>query len=203
MPTVRRYLLPVLLLGVTVAGPGCATFQQVMALRNVDFAFDQVANVRLAGIDVSRVRSFSDLSLGDAARLTAAVADRNLPLSLDVRLSALNPPENSVDARLVRMDWTFLLEGRETLSGVFADEILLPPGQPRTVPIGVALNLVEFFDGSARDLVDLALSLAGAGGSPAEVAIVASPTVQTALGPIRYPRPLTLVRRTVGDDQDD
>lgn len=200
MPRFSRPLLAVLLVTAALVPTGCATFQQVMALRNVDFAFDRVSNVRLAGVDVSRVRSFSDLSLGDAARLTAAVADRNLPLSLDVHLSALNPPDNSVDARLVRMDWTFLLEGREALSGVFADEILLPPGEPRTVPLSVGLNLVEFVDGSARELVDLALSIAGAGGSPAELAVVASPTVQTVLGPIRYPRPLTLVRTTVGQD---
>lgn len=200
MPRFRRPLLAVLLVTAALVPTGCATFQQVMALRNVDFAFDRVSNVRLAGVDVSRVRSFSDLSLGDAARLTAAVADRNLPLSLDVHLSALNPPDNSVDARLVRMDWTFLLEGREALSGVFADEILLPPGEPRTVPLSVGLNLVEFVDGSARELVDLALSIAGAGGSPAELAVLASPTVQTVLGPIRYPRPLTLVRTTVGQD---
>jgi hypothetical protein len=111
--------------------------QQVMALRNVDFALERVAGVRLAGVDLDGIRSFSDLRLADAARLTAAVADRDLPLSLNVHLTALNPEDNSVDARLVRMDWTFLLEGRETLSGVFADEIVLPPGEPRDVPIPV------------------------------------------------------------------
>ena len=177
---------------------GCASLQQVMALRDVDFSFDRVANATLAGVDLERIRSFSDLGLADAARLTAAVADRNLPLSLDVHLTARNPDDNTVDARLVRMDWTLLLDGRETLSGVFADEIVLPPGQPRDVPIPVTLNLVEFFDGSARDLAELALALAGVGGESAEVAVRASPVVQTVLGPIRYPRPITLVRGTVG-----
>ncbi len=179
---------------------GCATLQQVMALRDVDFAFDRVADVRLAGVDLDRVRSFSDLGLADAARLTAAVADRDLPLSLNVHLDATNPEDNTVDARLVRMDWTLLIEGREALSGVFDDEVILPPGEPRDVPFPVTLNLVEFVDGSARDLFDMALSLAGVGGAPAELAIRASPVVQTVLGPIRYPRPLVLVRGTVGQD---
>ena len=179
---------------------GCATLQQVMALRDVDFSFDRVANVRVADVQLDRVRSFSDLGLADAARLTAAVADRDLPLSLDIHLRAVNPEDNTVDARLVRMDWTLLIEGREALSGVFDDEIVLPPGEPRDVPFPVTLNLVEFVDGSARDLFELALSLAGVGGEPAELAIRASPVVQTVLGPIRYPRPLTLVRGTVGQD---
>jgi hypothetical protein len=60
------------------------------------------------------------------------------------------------------------------------------------------MNLVEFVDGSARDLVNLALAISGQGGEPADVALRASPVVQTVLGPIRYPRPLTLVRATVG-----
>ena len=183
-----------------LAMAGCATLQQVMALRDVDFSFDRVADVRLAGVELDRVRSFSDLGLADAARLTAAVADQDLPLSLDIHLAATNPEDNTVDARLVRMDWTLLIEGREALSGVFDDEVILPPGEPRDVPFPVTLNLVEFVDGSARDLFDMALSLAGVGGEPAELAIRASPVVQTVLGPIRYPRPLTLLRGSVGQD---
>lgn len=177
---------------------GCATVQQMMALRDVDFSFDRVAEVRLAGLDIQEVDSFTDLGIAEARRLMTAVSERDLPLTLDVHIQALNPEDNTVDARLVRMDWTLLIEGRETLSGVFDDEIVLPPGEPRDVPVPVSLNLVEFFDGSARDLVELARSLAGAGGRPAEVALRASPVVQTALGPIRYPRPLTLARGTVG-----
>jgi len=177
---------------------GCATLQQVMALRDVDFTVDRVAGVSLAGVRLEGIRSFQDLAALDAARLVRAVAERDLPLELDVHLSALNPADNSVDARLVRMDWTFLLQGRETLSGVFADEIVLPPGEPRDVPIPIRMDLLEFFDGSARDLFELAQSLTGQGGAPKDIALRASPVVQTALGPIRYPRPITIVERTVG-----
>lgn len=193
----RRSFRFTVLLFASLGASACATMQQVMALRNVDFALDRVERVRLAGVALEGKRSFSDLSFADAARLTAAVADRNLPLSLDVHLTALNPDDNTVDARLMRLDWTFLLEGRETLSGVFEDEIVLPPGEPRDVPIPVSLNLVEFFDGSARDLVNLALALSGEGDETAEVALRASPVVQTVLGPIRYPQPIT-ISGTVG-----
>jgi hypothetical protein len=196
----RRFVRLAILMLLSLGASACATMQQVMALRDVDFALDRVANVRLAGVELDGMRSFSDLAFTDVARLTLAVADQDLPFSLDVHLTALNPADNSVDARVVRMDWTLLLEGRETLSGVFDDEIVLPPGQPRGIPIPITLNLVEFFDGSARDLAELAMSLAGVGGESAEIALRASPVVQTVLGPIRYPRPITLVRTTVGRD---
>jgi hypothetical protein len=180
------------------ASSGCATLQQVAALRNVDFEVDRLSDVRLAGVNLSGIRSYGDLSLNDVGRLTLAVQQRNLPMAFRLHLSATNPADNSVDARLVRMDWTLLLQQRETLSGTFAQETLLPRGQATDVPIQISLNLIEFFQGSARDLVDLALSLSGQGGAPTEVALRASPTVDTAIGPIRYPQPITIVSRQVG-----
>ena len=177
---------------------GCATLQQLAALRDVDFSVDRVSGVRLAGIDLAGVRSYSDLGVADAGRLALAVTQRELPMDFRVHITALNPEDNSVDARLVRMDWTLFLQGRETLSGVFADETLLPRGQPTDVPISVSLDLVDFFEGSARDLFELALDIAGQGGEPTEVTLRAVPTVDTALGPIRYPQPITIVSREVG-----
>jgi hypothetical protein len=177
---------------------GCATIQQMVALRDVDFSVDRVSDLHLAGIDVSGVRSYADIGVDDAGRLALAVTQGSLPMDFRLHLAAQNPADNSVDARLVKMDWTLLLQGRETLSGVFADETLLPRGQATDVPISISLDLVDFFQGSARDLIDLALSLSGRGGAPTEVTLRATPTVDTALGPIRYPRPITIVSREVG-----
>lgn len=177
---------------------GCATLQQIAALRDVDFSVDRLSGVRLAGVDLARVRSYSQLSVTEAARLASGVSQSTLPLDFTVHLTALNPEDNSVDARLVRMDWTLLLQDRETLSGTFADETILPRGRPTDVPIDVSVDLLDFFQGSAQDLFDLALSIADPNAPPTEVALRATPTVDTALGPIRYPRPITIVSRNVG-----
>jgi len=185
-----RRLLPALALAVALSG--CATLQQLAALRSVDFSIDRVSNVRLAGVDLSSVSSYRDLGIADIGRLTLAASQR-------LHLTAANPADNSADARLVRLDWTLLLQGRETISGVFADETLLRRGQPTDVPITMSLDLIDFFEGSAQDLVELALSLSGQGGSPREVTLRATPSVDTALGPIRYPQPITIVSREVGE----
>jgi hypothetical protein len=183
---------------VAVALSGCATLQQLAALRDVDFEVDRLSDVRLAGVDLARVTSYSQLSLADAGRLAAAVSQRTLPMEFRVHLTATNPADNSVDARLVRMDWTLLLQDRETLSGVFADETLLRRGVATDVPIGISLDLMDFFQGSAQDLFNLARSLANPGGPPTQVMLRATPTVDTAIGPIRYPSPITIVSREVG-----
>jgi hypothetical protein len=186
-------------LAFVVALSGCATLQQLVALRDVDFDIDRLSDVRLAGVDLSNVRSYRDLGVADVGRLTLAVSRGELPMDFRLHLTATNPADNSADARLVRMDWTLLLQNRETISGVFADETLLRRGQPTDVPIAMSLDLIDFFEGSAQDLVELALSLSGQGGAPKEVTLRATPSVDTSLGPISYPRPITIVSREIGE----
>ena len=183
-----------LVLGVS----SCATLQQIAALRNVEFSLDRVSDLRLAGIDLGRIHSFEDLGILDAGRMALAVSQKRLPLDFRLHLSAENPATNTISARLVQMDWTLLLQDRETLSGVFDGDVLLPPGQPTDVPLTISLNLVDFFEGSAQDLLELALSLAGQGGAPKEVALRATPVIDTPLGPMRYPRPITILSREFG-----
>jgi len=177
---------------------GCATLQQIAALRNVEFSVDHVSDARLAGIDLGRINSFRDLGIVEAGQLALGVSRNRLPLDFQLHLLAENPAGNTTDARLIRMDWTLLLQDRETLSGVFDGDVLLRPGQPTDVPIIISLNLVDFFEGSAQDLLELALSLAGQGGAPKEVALRATPVIDTPLGPMRYPRPITILSREIG-----
>jgi hypothetical protein len=180
---------------------GCTTVQEIIALRSVEFQVDRVTEVRLAGVDISRVQSPSDLGLSDGARVAAALATRELPLSFRLNLLAANPTSNRVTARLVRLQWTLFLENTETISGQIAQEYELPPGQPTTVPIDISLDLLDFYERSGKDLIDLAMNLAGAGGAPKQVAIHAVPTIDTALGAISYPRPITIVSRSVGRER--
>jgi hypothetical protein len=181
---------------------GCATLQQIAALQNVDFSVDHISDVRLAGVDLGRISSFRDLGIVDAGQLALGVSQSRLPLEFRLHLMAENPAGNTTDARLIRMDWTLLLQDRETLSGVFDGDVLLRPGQPTDVPIFISLNLVDFFEGSAQDLLELALSLAGQGGASMgaskEVALRATPVIDTPLGPMRYPGPITILSREVG-----
>ncbi len=191
----RRALILLLAAGALI---GCATVQEIIALRSVDFQLDRVTDVRLAGISLAHVRSSADLSLGDGARVAAALATRELPLSFRVNLIAANPTSNRVTARLVRLQWTLFLEDTETISGQIPHEYELPPGQPTSIPIDVSLDLLDFYQRSGRDLIDLAMNLAGAGGAPKQVAVRAVPTVDTPLGAISYPRPITIVSGSVG-----
>lgn len=186
----------VLVLSLVLFGAGCVALQEIAHLRNVDFEIDRVSQTSLAGVDVQDVRSYEDLSGGQIARVTAALARGEMPLSFTLHVGATNPAENSVNARLVQLDWTLLLDGTETVSGVFNDERVIAPGATVDLPLTMELDLVRFFGRNAEDLVGLAAAVAGEGSK--EIALRARPTVSTPIGPITYPSEITIVRREVG-----
>lgn len=198
MRPINRFVFPTFLGLALATTTGCSTFQQYAALQEVDFDLAGVSDVRLAGIELDQMSSYEDLGMLDLARLAQAFGQNELPLDLQVHVRALNPADNETDARLMRMDWTLLLEDRETLSGSLDDEIVLAPGQPQIIPVGISLNLVEFYEGNAQDLMELGLSLAGQGGASKSVALRISPVIDTPLGAMRYPQPITLINEEVG-----
>jgi len=163
----------------------------------VQFTIDRVADAQLAGVRLGDIRSYEDIGATDMLRLSAAIADGDMPLSFTLYLEGTNPDDNSVDARLTEMDWTLLLNERETISGVFDREVVMPPGEPTPIPIDIRLDAVEFFDNNLRDIVELALAVGGEG-PPQNVKLRARPTIRTALGPIQYPSDITVVNRDVG-----
>jgi hypothetical protein len=192
----RRRPLLLLALALTAAAYGCATLQELTALRNVDFSLAGATGSTLAGVPLESIRSFGELSALQVARLGTAVARHDLPLETVLQVRASNPADN-VQARLVGLDWKLFLDDRETISGVLDQEFVLPPGQPVDVPVSVRLDLLDFFDGQLQDVVGLALAVAGSG-EPQRVRLEATPSIQTPLGPIRYPEPIRIERQVGG-----
>lgn len=190
----RLLVLVIVLLSVQ----GCQTLKEIANLRNVDFALGAVSNLRLAGVNLDGVRSVRDVSAGELVKLTAAFIRKDLPLSFTVDLKAENPVDNQVAARLTRMDWTLLLDDKETISGALEEEHVLNPGEPVRIPIAISLELTDHFDQPIRDLIDIASSIRGDGGQSRNVKLVATPIINTLIGPIRYPQPIEIVNETIG-----
>jgi hypothetical protein len=186
-------LAALLLLGV-----GCASLQQLIALKRVRFDLDRVSGLRLAGIDLERKRTFADLTPADVLALGAAVARRDLPLDFTAIVRAENPDDATVTARMVRFAWTLYLDDVETIHGTVVDPVELPPGSPQLVPIAMQLDLLDFFDDTAENLFKLAAALLSPDADPVTISLYALPTVETPLGPISYPEPIRIIRRPVG-----
>ncbi len=174
---------------------GCATLQQVAALRQVAFSLGGLSSASLAGVPLERIASYRDLSVADAARLGVAVARNDFPFEFMVDVKAVNPAANSTNARMVRMGWTLFLDQKETVRGTVDSSYVLPPGDTVMIPLRMKLDLREFFDGGVEEIFNLATGLAGARADPTRIALELLPRVDTPVGPISYPMP---IRATIG-----
>jgi len=180
----------------------CATLQKgAVDLSSVKFSLDRVSSVRVAGIDLMNIRSMDELNMFQIARATLAVSRERLPLDMTVHLKTENPMVNRVAATLVSMDWTLMLDGRETISGTLNERVIIRAGESETIPLKLRLNMFEYFnEKSAMDMLDLALAFAGSEGAlPEGVALKVRPTIETPFGPIRYGKAV-LIEPHRGDD---
>ena len=185
--------VPFALLAV-VALPGCAAMNEVAALRHVTFAFSGVSNVRFVGIAIGPGASYSNLSMADLARLAAAALAQQAPIELVAHVSATNPPENKVPARMVNMGWKLFVEDRQALAGQLDTPVVIEPGKAVDVPVAVRFDLVQMGASGAQDLYDLAIAIAGQGTVQKDMRLELVPTIETSLGPITYPAPLVIRR---------
>ena len=185
------------LVGLLLVVGACTSLQQLAALRQVGFALAGVTGGRLAGVDIGKIATGTRLSVLDYGRLTVALARQDVPLDFLVNVEALNPAENKVTAKMIRLGWALYLNEKETIHGVVDTVVVMEPGKPVIMPMRMRVNLVQFFNGPAQDLVDLAAAVAGLNPDPTKISIKASPTIDTPLGPLAYPNPITIVSRTI------
>ncbi len=171
---------------------GCAGLREAIALRQVDFRYDRISDPAIVGIPLSRLTRYEDLSIVDVGRLALAVASKDVPLDITVHLEGKNPATNNTTARMMRLDWVYLVDEKSIISGQMTQEFAFPPGEVRDVPVGVRFNLVGLFGNDGRVLFDTALILSGQRTTTKKVALRLTPTIDTSLGPIRYPVPITL-----------
>lgn len=188
-----RIALPVALLALITLS-GCATLQELAALRTVSFAFANVSDVRFVGIPIGSGASYSRLGLADVARVAAAIVARQAPLELVAHVNATNPPENRVAARMVDMGWKFFVDEKQALAGQLGAPVVIEPGHTADVPVSVRIDLVQLKGGTARELFDLAVAIAGQGTVKQDLRLELTPTVETSIGPITYPSPIVIRR---------
>src|ERR1051326_9615054 len=102
---------PVLLIAALSVAAGCASLQQIAALRRVDFALAGVGPGRLAGVDLGGVTSYADLTPADAGRIALALARKDLPFEFRLDVRPENPPDNPVTAPMARVPLALALNG--------------------------------------------------------------------------------------------
>ncbi|CAN5546112.1 hypothetical protein BH10BAC6_BH10BAC6_14740 [soil metagenome] len=197
----KRLLFPLLILVV-----GCAQIKDITNalnnLANVQFKLNNITAFRVAGVDVARVASLSDLSIGDALALTSAFSRKQVPVGFTLNIDAKNPnaatTRSNGSATLTGLDWRLIIDDKPTIAGDIQSPITLPGGgQTTNIPLGMQMDMYSFFGEKGYDgLLNLALALGGKQGSAARVKLDAQPTISTPIGAMKYPSRLTIIDKS-------
>lgn len=185
---------------------GCAELQHMqealLNLKRLQFKLENVTAGSLAGVDLSRVNDISRLSLQEGLKLTSAFANKSLPLAFTLNVSAKNPNDGTggapqKTALLQGLAWTLKIDDKETVSGDIPSPVEIPgTGQATIIPLQMNIDLYAFFQEQGyKNLVNLALAIAGQSGSASRLTLSAAPTVSVAGVPVKYPGRITIVDR--------
>lgn len=204
MNTTTRFVSTLIGLSAVLFLAGCANISNITnsltALDKLEFKVSGIEDMRLVGVDVSRISDPTKLSIPDALALTNAFQKKSLPASFTLNVDARNPNTGSGGKRSVPLtlngfDWRLLLDDVQTVSGDIARPIDIPGTSSATViPLAINLDLYQFFASRGYDgILNLALALGGVNGSTSKVKLDAQPSVGTPFGQMTYPSRITIV----------
>lgn len=165
---------------------------QVAMLSKCQFRLSTLTNTKLAGVNIQNIKSFDDLSFVDVAKVTAAYATGNLPISFTLNVEAKNP--NTTAAGMSKLDWILLIDDLEVLTGITEQRITIPAnGGTAVLPLNLSFNLLKVIESkNVESLANFGMNLAGAGNRPTRVTLKAKPTIYVGSSPITYPDYITI-----------
>ncbi len=165
----------------------CSFLKEISTLGKCEFRMTTLENTELAGVDVSRIRSYSDLGLADLALITSSIMKGVMPLSFTLIVEAKNP--NPAMAALNKLEYQAFIDDVQVATGTLSRRIEIPPnGGIATIPLQLQTDLIEILKKDSRQaLVNFGLNLADAGNRPTRVSLKIKPTVLVGAMEINYP----------------
>ncbi len=182
-----------------VALSSCSVYKTFVNMSRLKFKLNSVQNFRVLNYPVNNKTSLKDFSPIDLINLTASVATGKLPVSFTLIVDAKNPNTgngySSTDITIEDFPWKLYVNGKETVSGRLEKPVTVPGmGEVREIPLEVKFDLLKIFKNkSLDDIINLALTIGGAKGSPSHLKLVAEPVLGTPIGKMKYPEPITIV----------
>jgi hypothetical protein len=174
------------LLVVTLTYQSCDILKQMVTFTKCEFKMNSLSNARLADIMVQNKKSFSDLTISDAANVTKSLIGGKLPLTFDLNIEVKNP--NTTPASMQKMEWRVFLDDIQITEGVMDQKVSIQPGASQIIPLSVAVDLKKVFNNETKNaLINLGLNLTDAGGYPTRVRLDIRPTVYVGSFALAYP----------------
>ena len=178
-----------IILFVTIGLASCDVLNQVAQMANFancTFNFNNVNQIQMLGVNLSKGMSKSDLNAAQLLSLANAIATRRLPVTFNVNVGVNNP--NTIPASMSKMDYIVSLNGKEVISTTLNKNVSVGANSSSVVSIPITTDLFQLFSGESADaIVNLAFKLAGASSEPVNVGLKVKPYVSINGQQLAYP----------------
>jgi LEA14-like dessication related protein len=170
-----------------VAENSCHFLKEISTLGKCEFRLSTLEDPVIAGVDVSQVRSFTDLNLADMGIISASILKGDLPLSFTLNVEVRNP--NPAMAALNGLEYLAFIDDVEVARGQLDRRVEIPAnGGISTIPLRLATDLIDILKKDSRQaLVNFGLNLADAGKRPTRVSLRIKPVILVGGMEINYP----------------
>ncbi len=129
----------------------CQQYKELRILAVCDFRFAGIERTELAGVDISAIKSFSDLNFVKAAKVTTAFARGEMPLKIRVLVEAKNEADKM--AAINHIDWIAYIDDIQIAKGYIDRRIEIQPESKEIIPINISTELFKLLSGESRNAV--------------------------------------------------
>jgi len=180
----------------------CSVMKQANEMKTFakcEFRLKNIESVTLAGVDVTNVDQFSDLSFPEASSISMEAMKGKLPLYFVLNVEVRNPNEEK--ASMNRFLWDLFIDDILITKGKVIKDVKVPPdGGISVLPIEVAVDLFDALTGESADaILNFAMNLSGQGGETSRVKLRAKPTIYIAMTQVKYPGFFTIEEEFVSE----
>jgi len=161
---------------------GCG-LAQLINLINCKFSLANVSDITWAGINLSNIKSVSDLQWSDLQKAIQAVKNKDFRIGCNVNVNAKNETEKP--AKLCAFDYDLLLEGSSIAQGSSTDRTtVINPKTTSRIAVPLSMDLVSIFkNGDTKNVINLARNLTDYGnGKESNVKVKFTPYINTPNG---------------------
>lgn len=178
----------IIILLVVVSLASCATLSKMASFATCDFKLKSIEGITIAGVDIQKITSFSNLSFLDAAKITTAYASKSLPLDLTANILVKNP--NTTPASMSKMDWILNIDNVQIVNGILNKQVNVAANNgTATFPVAIKADLMKVLSGKSADAIkNFAFGLAEANNkATSRVALKVKPYVTVGGVNLSYP----------------
>lgn len=171
---------------------GCTVLSELTALKKCEFSFHSAKEPVIAGVDVMRIRSYSDLTFLDGQRIVSNILQKQLPFGITANIEVRNP--GAITAAVNHIDWIAFIDDVQISAGRIEDRTEIPGnGGTAIIPVRIETDLFEYLKGdNPKTMLNFGLNLIDAGGQPTRLSLKIKPSVYIGGTALSYPGHFTI-----------